>query len=290
MNPSGDQHELAFGAWRAVAVEVGGGLRTLGFGGRDVLFGYEADELCASARGQVLAPWPNRIADGRYSFDGRELQLPLSEPERRTAIHGLVRWRSWVVVERDESSVTLEHVLHPQPGYPFALRLGVAYLLGPGGLHVTAEAENIGETPCPFGLGFHPYLQGPVDELALSVPARTRIVSDDQGVEERREPCDLREPHLIGTRKLDETVTGLERDADGLSHVRAGDLDLWCDEAFPFLQVFSGDLPDVQRRGLAVEPMTCAANAFRSGNGLLRLEPGARFTGRWGISVTDRLL
>ena len=286
MTPSGEQHELAFGEWRACAVEVGGGLRTLSLGDRELLFGYERDELCGSARGQVLAPWPNRIAEGRYSFDGRELQLPLNEPERRTAIHGLVRWSAWSVAERDERAVLLEHRLHPQPGYPFALHLSVRYALGPEGLEVTAAAENTGDVACPFALGFHPYLAGPVDELVLSVPASTALVTDDQGVEERREPCDLQEPRLIGSRRLDATVTGLRRDTDGLARVTAGDLELWCDEAFPFLQVFSGDLPDIRRRGLAVEPMTSAPNAFRSGDGLLRLEPGARFTGRFGIGVT----
>ncbi len=286
MTPSGEQHELAFAQWRACAVEVGGGLRTLSLGERELLFGYGRDELCGSGRGQVLAPWPNRIAEGRYSFDGRELQLPLNEPERRTAIHGLVRWSAWSVAERDEQAVSLEHHLHPQPGYPFALHLTVRYALGPEGLEVTAAAENTGDVACPFALGFHPYLAGPVDELVLSVPASTALVTDDQGVEERREPCDLEEPRRIGARKLDATVTDLQRDADGLARVRAGDLELWCDEAFPFLQVFSGDLPDIRRRGLAVEPMTSAPNAFRSGDGLLRLEPGARFTGRFGIGVT----
>ena len=286
MNPSGEQYELAFGDWRACVVEVGGGLRTLALGDRELLLGYAADELCTSARGQVLAPWPNRIAGGRYTFAGHELQLPLNEPERRTAIHGLVRWAPWELTGRDESSATLEHVLHPQPGYPFALRLTVRYALGADGLEVAAAAENLGGAPCPFGLGFHPYLAGDVDGLVLCVPAATTIVTDEQGAELRREPCDLREPRVLGARMLDTTVTGLVRGPDGRARVRAGDLELWCDEAFPFLQLFSGDLPDVGRRGLAVEPMTCAPNAFRSGDGLLRLTPDERFTGRFGIGVT----
>jgi aldose 1-epimerase len=58
--------------------------------------------------------------------------------------------------------------------------------------------------------------------------------------------------------------------------------------------VFTGDpLPDVARRSLAIEPMTCPANAFRTGDGLLRLEPGASHTGVWGVALrreeTDRL-
>jgi aldose 1-epimerase len=287
VKPSGEQHELVAGPAHAVVVEVGGGLRSFAVAGREVLLGYGEDELCTAGRGQVLAPWPNRVADGRYVFEGCELQLALTEPERRTAIHGLVRFAGWSAVERSASSVTMGHVLHPQPGYPFALRLAVRYELSPDGLAVTATAENAGAGPCPFGLGFHPYLAGAVDELALAVPAGTRIVTDDQGVEQGREPCDLRELRPVGPRRIDATCTDLERGPDGLARVRAGAATLWFDASFPFLQVFSGDLPSVGRLGLAVEPMTCAPNAFRSGDGLLRLEPGDRFEGSWGIRVTD---
>ena len=51
------------------------------------------------------------------------------------------------------------------------------------------------------------------------------------------------------------------------------------------MQVFTGDLPDVRRRGLAVEPMTCPPQALRTGEGLLRLEPGDAFRGEWGIDT-----
>ena len=76
---------------------------------------------------------------------------------------------------------------------------------------------------------------------------------------------------------------------DGLARVtlrepRGTALVLWVDESYGYLQLFTGDpLPDVARRSLAVEPMTCPPNAFRSGEGLIRLEPGERFVGRWGI-------
>ncbi|MGH3049010.1 MAG: aldose 1-epimerase family protein, partial [Gaiellaceae bacterium] len=73
--PSGEQFELRAGRHRMVVVEVGGGIREWD----GVLLGYGEDELCRSGRGQVLAPWPNRLAEGRYSWDGEELQLPLTE-------------------------------------------------------------------------------------------------------------------------------------------------------------------------------------------------------------------
>ena len=102
--------------------------------------------------------------------------------------------------------------------------------------------------------------------------------------------CDFRQPKQIGSIKLDHAFTDLERDADGLARVELRDTDretkvsLWFDQSYPYLMLFSGDpLPNVRRRSLAVEPMTCPPNAFRTGDALIRLEPGASFTCTWGI-------
>ena len=240
--PSGEQFELVRGSQHAVVVEVGGGLRSYG----DILLGYGADEICSAGRGQVLAPWPNRLAGGTYAFDGETYQLALSEPKSGSAIHGLVRWANWRPVEREESRVVMEHVLHPQPGYPFLLRLRVEYALDDGGLSARTTAENIGERACPFGAGHHPYIACNVDDL-------------------------------FGPDKLDEA-----RRWDGSFDV--GGVTVWADAAWPYAQLFTGDLPSVQRRGFAVEPMTCPPNGFNTGEGLIRLEPGDAFEGRWGIS------
>jgi aldose 1-epimerase len=284
--PSGAQYELACGDQRACVVEVGGGLRTYAADGRHVLDGYEADAMCTSGRGQVLAPWPNRVEDGAYSFDGRRLQLALSEPSTQTAIHGLVRWVNWTLADRAADRLALQHVLHPTPGYPFSLELRVEYHLGPGGLTVTTTAENVGDEALPFGLGHHPYLCGRprVDDLVVAVPAKTQLVTGERSLPVGREPATLDEARALGGTVLDTTFCELERDAKGVARVRVGDDVVWLDESYGYVQLFTGDpLPDVARRSLAVEPMTCPPNAFRSGEGLLRLDPGERFAARWGI-------
>ena len=274
-------------------VEVGGGLRTYTAGERPVLDGYSEDELCSSGRGQLLIPWPNRIADGRYELDGRSEQLPLDEPERRNAIHGLVRWAAWEIVGRGPDRVALEHVLHPRPGYPFTLALRVEYSLAEEGLTVRMEATNLGAQPCPYGAGVHPYLalgDGGVDAADLSLPAASVLRADERGIPVGREDVeraelDFREPKPLAGIRLDHCFTDLGRGSDGRARVRAGGTTLWADDAFPYVMVFTGDgLPDVARRSLAVEPMTCAPNAFRSGEGLIRLEPGETHAGVWGIT------
>ena len=286
------------GDQRVVVVEVGGGLRTYSNGDRAVLDGYGEQELCRSGRGQVLIPWPNRIADGRYQFEGQALQLALDEPDRGNAIHGLVRWSSWVIVEREPDRVLLEHLLHPQPGFPFMLALRLEYVLADDGLTVGTWATNVGAEICPYGAGAHPYLAvhaSRVNEVTLQVPARTVLDADERGLPvgaqrvEGKE-LDFRVPKQVGEQRLDHCFTDLERDDDGRARVRLGNgTTLWANESYKYLMVFTGDgLPDVERRSIAVEPMTCPPNAFRSGDGLIRLEPGETHLGLWGIVPAPR--
>jgi len=290
--PSGDQIELALDDQEAVVTEVGAGIRTYSVGGRDVLDGYSVDELASSGRGQLLIPWPNRIRDGAYELDGRRHQLDLNEPARSNAIHGLVRWSSWSVSERGADRAVLDHVLRPRPGYPFTLELQVEYLLSADGLTVVTSATNAGGETCPYGAGAHPYLTvrgETVDEAVLRVPARSVLEADERGIPVGSGPVeatelDFRDPRPVGPTRLDHCFTDLDRDEDGRVRVAIGETTLWADESYPYLMIFTGDgLPDVERRSLAVEPMTCAPNAFVSGDGLILLEPGESHAAAWGI-------
>ena len=135
--------------------------------------GFGADEWSHSGRGQVLAPWPNRLADGRYEFNGVRAQAALDEPERRNAIHGLVRWMPWTLQTRHQNQLSLRLQLHPSPGYPFSLLLELEYHVGREGLTVTTRAQSLDEGPIPFGIGFHPYLTaGPRRSTARSCTSR----------------------------------------------------------------------------------------------------------------------
>jgi len=296
-SPSGEQIEIVLDDQRAVVVEVGGGLRAYSAAGRELLDGYPSDGQIASGRGQVLIPWPNRLQDGAYEFEGRRHQLPLTEVEHQNAIHGLVRWAGWRVGEREQSRVVMEHVIHPQPGYPFSLEVSIEYALSDEGLSVATTATNTGPDPCPYGAGAHPYLTlgtATVDSIVLTAPGRTVLRSDDRGIPTDQVTVegteyDFREARAIGATRLDHCFTDLERDG-GLARIelRSPDesgLTLWMDDAYGYLMLFTGDpLPDVNRRSLAVEPMTCPPNAFSTGEAVIRLDPGGSFTSTWGLS------
>jgi aldose 1-epimerase len=301
--PSGRQIRLVHGPQEVFVTEVGAGLRTYTIDGRAVLDGYPESEACSGGRGQVLMPWPNRLGDGRFDWDGRPLQTSLTEPENHNAIHGLVRWVTWTVVEESSSAARLEYRLYPQPGWPWILDLSMSYSLSEAGLEVRGRAVNVGggAGDCPFGAGWHPYLaafDGRVDELVLTVPAHTTYEADDRGLPVRSRsvagsPVDFRTARRIGGQQLDTAYTDLERDTAGRAVIEisaAGGSGrtsrLWMDAACTHLMVFSGDtLPRAdRRRGLAVEPMTCAPNMLQTGDGRRVLAEGEAFEAAWGLS------
>jgi aldose 1-epimerase len=297
-SPSGAQWTISSGDQQAVVVEVGGGLRAYRAGDREILDGYAEADLCPGGAGQVLAPWPNRLRDGRYTFQGNAHQLPLSEPVSHTAIHGLVRWVSWLLVEQTADSVTVELDLHAQPGYPWSLHLTNRYEITDDGITVTHEAVNLADTPAPFGLGAHPYLLPPggsVDEALLSVPGRTRLLLDSRGLpigaaKIADTEWDYVKPKRIGDVQLDLAFGWVIPDEQGRSEVtlsaQSGETSrIWADENFRWWQIYSADtaLGDRHRRSVAAEPMTCPPDALRSGRDLIVLEPGESWRGQWGI-------
>jgi len=296
---SGEQFELRHGEQRAVVVEVGGALRRYSVGDRDVLEGFGRREAADSGRGQPLLPWPNRVRDGRYEWDGEILQLSLSDTRFGHAIHGLVRWRNWQVLAWEPSRLTVGLRLYPMDGYPFTLGLAIDYELSDAGLRVVTRAENLGNQACPYGAGFHPYLTigGPIDGARLTVPAERILTTDERLIPVSSEPVagtpyDFRVPREIGPLVLDDCFHELIRDAGERACVRletpGAAVTVWIGNAYGYVMVYTGDTlahSDRRRRALAVEPMTCAPNAFASGEGLLRLEPAQTHTAEWGIEL-----
>jgi aldose 1-epimerase len=290
--PTGAQFELRRGRQRLVVTEIGAGVRSWTVGGRELLATFDDGEYDAAFAGRVLVPWPNRVADGRYTFDGVEHRLELSEPERGNALHGLVLQSRWRGVRTSARRVSLSYALAPRVGFPFELALAVSYELASGGVVMTVHATNVGAERAPFGAGLHPYLTPgatDVDDMVLEIPARTRVPVDErllptapaapvEGTE-----LDFRAPRRLGALRVDACFGELGRSPAGVARVRLGtnsgpgQLTVWMDERFRFVQVFTADA------AIAVEPMTCAPDAFNSGDGLVVLEPGASFTGRCGL-------
>lgn len=299
--PSGQQYEIRAGDEHATIVEVGGGIRAYRVGERDVLQSYPFDSMCDGAHGAPLIPWPNRLGDGRYTFEGIEYQVALTEPEKHNAIHGFLQWRPWRPIRRSENHIAMAATLYPLEGYPFLLDVQVDYRLDDAGLSVTTTATNIGGRACPYGCGQHPYLSagsGLIDDCTLQLAAHTRIVTDSDrqlptGSEDvTGTPFDFRVGRPIADLQIDHAFTDLDRDSEGRAWVSLTGPDertteLWVDRAYPIIELYTADTlaPARRRRGLGTEPMTCPPNAFQSGRGVIALEPGETARATWGARL-----
>jgi aldose 1-epimerase len=250
-------------------------------------------------RGAAIAPWPNRIVDGRYRFDGTEHRLPLTEPERQHALHGLVSWTRFTAVQEDARCATWAHDLVAQTGYPWSLELRVTHELSDEGLTTSVHATNLSDTPAPYGVASHPYLRvgdAPLDGCLLTLPAdRVLQVTPDRLIPQAltdvdNTSFDFRAPRVVGRTEMDHAFTGLTERAAQVE-LRAPDGRAvrcsWDAAVLPWLQVHTADVPGDpdHRAGLAVEPMTCPPDAFNSGTDLIVLEPGASHTASWTISA-----
>ena len=298
--PTGEQYEISAAGYAATITESGATLRVLTKNGRHVVDGFAEDALPGACRGQLLMPWPNRIRDGRYSFEGQENQLALSEPHTHNAIHGLARWATWHVVEHTGSRIELGLRLMAQKGYPWTIELGVIYELGEDGLIVTQRETNVSGANSPFASGAHPYLTldtgGTVDAWTLDSPAATRVLSDERLLPTGTEPVegtsyDFRGGASLDAVAMDTCFADLERDADGIATVTLSATiegerrfaQMWQDAQHPWLMVYTADDRTPARTAIAIEPMTAAVDAFNSGEGLIVLAPGETFSGVWGI-------
>ncbi|WP_167050414.1 aldose 1-epimerase family protein [Salinibacterium sp. ZJ77] len=306
LTPIGDIIELRTPRSTASVATLAAALTSLTVDGRDLAERTPATRLPSHGHGIVLAPWPNRVRDARWSHEGQPLQLDITDPTRGNAIHGLLRNTAYRVLARDEASVELGAVIHPQHGWPFQLETIVRYALAEDGLTVTHRARNIGRARAPWAVGAHPYFrigETPVDDLTLEVPAARYLELDERLVPvgvadvEPGSEVDLGSPRRLGDADLNVAYEGLPVGGD-VATLAAPDgsrLVLWQDGDFGWLQVFTPrDFPHVasdgsETRGLAValEPMSAAPDALNSGRGLAWLEPDEIWEASWGARFEE---
>jgi aldose 1-epimerase len=217
-------------------------------------------------------------------------------------------------------------------GYPFSLDIGVSYQLSSTGLRCEFSIQNIGENDAPVAAGFHPYFvldsrsddsrsddsrsddsrsddsrsddsrsddSGRVDAGVLRLPARKLVefgpgfIPTGQVLPVSGTPLDFVSPRPIGSTVINNCLTDLERDSNGIAHATLLDpatrfmTRIWMSSRLEYLVVYTGEAlgPDA-RRAIAIEPMTCGTDAFnRPEWGLQVLKPWEFLTGSWGVSA-----
>jgi aldose 1-epimerase len=301
--PLGEIIELRTPHATASVATLAAALTGLEVQGRELAERTPPTRIPSHGHGIVLAPWPNRVRDARWTHEGAVQQLDVTDPSNNTAIHGLLRNTAYRVAERGDDTVTLTATIHPQHGWPFLLGTAVRYTLGDEGLTVTHTASNIGTTAAPWAVGAHPYLRigaGSLDAVTLEVRGPRYLELDAQllpvAVHEV-EPggaFDLSAPRPLGELDLNvgyQDVTTGPRGAAVLTSPDGDRTIVWQDPEFRWLQVFTPrNFPHVAADGteapalaVALEPMSAAPDALNSGDGLVWLEPGERWEASWGI-------
>lgn len=280
---------------------LGAALAHLDADGRDLVLGYPDGAPRPAFAGSVLVPWPNRLGGGTYTVDGTTYRTPSDDPDHDNALHGLLDGVVADVVDVQVDRVRLRSVLPAHDGYPSDLVVTVGYALQPGRLVADVHVVNTGDRSAPYGVGTHPYLvagDGPVDSWTLRLDAAEVAELDGTSLPTGElDPVDgtlldLREPRPLAGLELDHLLTDVTPGPDGLvvaelrdGHGRGAAISADASWA-RWWQVFTSDtVPgDRFRAGVAVEPMSCPGDAFRSGTDLVLLAPGDEHTVRWSIS------
>lgn len=162
-----------------LAPAVGGSLATLRFGGADILrpaAAGTADPLHMASF--PLVPYANRIAQGRFRFGGRDVQLPLNFGDHPHSIHGLGWTAPWTIAALEQDQAHLVHCNDGRDGWPWAYRAEQRFRVTPDALEMTLSVRNLADEAMPVGLGFHPYfcadegtrMQFDAQSLWLSTP------------------------------------------------------------------------------------------------------------------------
>lgn len=288
-----------YGASLRGLTRVGGGTE------RPIITGYTGAKNKVGGQGDVLIPFPGRVAEGRYTFEGREHQMVKNDKEAPNAIHGFLRSVVWDTLDHSDDVVTFSTSFgtDAHQGYPFALRAQVTYRVTAMGMRCRFDIENVGPGDAPVAAGFHPYFtvgSELIDADTLHIPFQSMLEYNNnlvptgavlpvEGTE-----FDFRHPRPIGGTKFNTCFLNPQRGPDGVLAIRLSDpatgraLTVSLGEAFDYVVLYSGDpLPeDHRRRALAIEPMTCGSDAFNHPDwGLVTLGPDEAFSGQWEVSA-----
>jgi aldose 1-epimerase len=277
---------------------VGASLEALQVSSLDVIEKFPTGTPRPFYAGVSLAPWANRIADGEWNWEGERLQLEITEPDRRTALHGLVANRAFEVVSLSADAAELACAILREPGYPFDIRVSVRYALTDTGIAVTMSATNQGERPAPVSFGAHPFLcigQLPTRSLTLTVPVDREVIVDDRLIPTGITPVHPHSPQgkvfRLAEVELD-TAFGMGGRGPWQTTLESHDgtrVVIWQDASMGWIQLFLTDsFPGIggPKTAIAIEPMTAPPNSFATGEDLTVVSPGETWSVSWGIDKT----
>ncbi|CAB4548239.1 unannotated protein [freshwater metagenome] len=276
---------IAQGSMSAKIQTIGGSLIGLSDAGFELIEPNTAKDLYP---GSILAPWPNRIKDGKYQFDGLKYQLPINEISRSNSLHGLVAHVDWQINEQAQNKLKLKYTLDLPNIYPGKLLLTVYYEINNNCLSVKISSKNIGSQSAPYGVSIHTYfIAGKIvknNQLFLKVPADKYLDVDSlrllpislKPIENTE--FDFQKLRQIGSTFIDHAFRhkeNLPREVELQDHLGRGVM-LEFDQSSKWIQIHTADRNGAEqsRNTVAIEPMSCPPDAFNSDVDVINLKPG----------------
>ena len=243
-------------------------------------------------RGVILAPFPNRVARAQYTFKNEDYHLAVNREKEGLALHGLLYDQAFGVDLQSEGRVVLSfNYSKKKEGYPFLFSLIVSYeLKSDGSLNISTTVENK-EDKMPFGLGWHPYfkMNESIDDLTFEFPPSRKIELDRSLIPTGNHLPFNSVPKTLdlSLHQFDDCFELLSEESIGFKligrhyilEIKGGSL-----EEFPFFQIYTPK----NRTSIAIEPMTCAPDAFNNQMGLMILNPMEKRTFSYKIKACHR--
>jgi aldose 1-epimerase len=260
---------------------TGATLNYLSFDDRNLIDGYDRVSLQAYewSRSAILFPFPNRLRDGKYSFEGKDYAFPINEPDNQNALHGFLYSEDFalkkLIASPDMCSITLAYEYDKvYDFYPFSFSFDVTFQIESNKLTALFEITNTGESDLPFGFGWHPYfmLTEKVDEMWLQFPSGEQLELDDRQLPTGQTMSfDLFEKgNILDRRKFDDGFhIGKSHYVVKMRSEAGKELQLKIENQ-PYLQVFTPD----DRKRIAIEPMSSGIDVFNSKVGISVLVKG----------------
>lgn len=219
----------------------------------------------------VLFPFPNRLEKGRFTHENNNYQLPITEPKRENAIHGFLKNCSFEVISVTDNQLYLQYNHLGDEDFPFAFLFTMSYFFSKDGFSLEYVVKNNGHSSFPFGIGWHPYFTiSNIDNAYITFKSTQTYNTNEAMIPHESEPFSEERIHLKGA-ELD-TCFDLIHHEITLTTERYK-LYLKAPQA-EYLQLF---IPE-DRESIAIEPMTCIANAFNNETGKKVLEPNESFS------------
>jgi len=103
-----------------------------------------------------LVPFSNRIRNGSFNWQGKQIKLPLNNLPEKHAIHGHGWQSAWDIIEVSNNSLEMQYS-HMADEWLFPYTVKQKITLQDGELAINLWLKNTGTAMMPAGLGLHPY-------------------------------------------------------------------------------------------------------------------------------------